>query len=207
MIQTGGAWLGTGHPCLGSLGSGGPQVRRQARSELAAQGVQSGEASAAGPSSQGGFGERIRAALGDRRARGQLAGAASGGDSEPRPGACLRGNVPSPTPRSPPGRHTPPPSLLGWRAHLLHSRRPERPPPPPDHPGPPRRTAPVPPTPGSRPERPWAPASGHAIRQAALGTRQRGSAQAPPSAPAHFGRLCSRGRAPAALSTPGRDRS
>lgn len=55
--------------------------------------------------------------------------------------------------------------------------------------------------------RPWAPASGHAIRRAALGTQQLGSAQAPPSAPAPFGRRGSRGRAPAALSTPGPDRS
>lgn len=78
---------------------------------------------AASPSPPRGFGERIRAALGDRRAQGQLAGAASGGDSEPRPGACLRGNVPFPTPPPQPGLHTPPPSLLYKRTHLLHSRR------------------------------------------------------------------------------------
>lgn len=154
----GGAWLGNWAPLT--------RVTRVARSETRmfcvgclgwGWGGSVAKLWAAGPSPLGGFGERIRAALRDRRAHGQLAGAASGGDSEPRPGACLRVNVPSPTPPPPTGRHTPPPSLLGWRAHLLHSKRPERPPPPPDHPGPPRRTASVPPTPGSRPEGPGPP--------------------------------------------------
>lgn len=92
-----------------------------------------------------------------------------------------------------------------------------RPPPPLQAPGAtsasarPPRTAPPDglgaPNPRITSGRPWAPASGHAIRRAALGTRQLGSAQAPPSAPAPFGRRGSRGRAPAALSTPGPDRS
>lgn len=86
-----------------------------------------------------------------------------------------------------------------------------RPPPPPQAPGaasasarPPRTAQPDgfhAPSPQVTPGRPWAPASGHAIRLVARGTRQPGSVQAPPSAPAPLSYPDSRDRAPAVLST------
>lgn len=69
--------------------------------------------------------------------------------------------------------------------------------------GPPRTAPPDDlhaPTPWVTPGRPWAPASGHAIRRAAPGSLRLGSVQAPPSAPAPLGCPGSRDRAPAALS-------
>lgn len=88
-------------------------------------------------------------------AQGQLAGAASGGDSGPRARHCPRGNVPSPTPASltpptsPPRRVRPPPSLQALGAASASA-------------GPPRTAPPdglcVPtPRPGSRPEGPGPP--------------------------------------------------
>lgn len=125
-----------------------------------------------------GFGEKIRAALGDRRPKAQ---------SRERPRAGTRGRGPAPSPGTCP---FPDPGVP--HSALLPSRR-VRPPPPLQKlgaasasAGPPRTAPPdrlFTPTRRVTPGRPWAPASGHAIRRPAPGTPQLGSAPAPPSAP------------------------
>lgn len=121
--SAGDAQLANPAPCLRVAGARGPPAtgtpdREALQARLCTAGLSPPE----------GFGERIRAALGDR-------GPKANSRERPRAGTRSRdparssGNCPFPDPGVP---HS---------AHRLPSGSSERPPPPPDHPGPRRRTA------------------------------------------------------------------
>lgn len=187
---------GVRHPCLGSSRARGPQAWD---ARVPNRPTEAGHGEALG----GGFvasqrvcqknASRPRGPPGPRPTRGGGLGAAA--QCWP-PGKCpfldpiapTRAAHPAPFP---PQQTRPPPPLQAPGAASASAR-------------PPRTAQPGcfhAPSPRVTPGRPWAPASGHAIRLVARGTQELGSVQAPPRAPAPLSYQGSRDRAPAVLST------